>query len=93
MDNTEIECPECKGSGFVDPTKVYTIAAPCKKCQGTGKLDWVEKICGKKIPDWEVNLNKMREVGRPISEMLFDFQQEIMNDFNCSDLIKKINIT
>jgi len=33
----EVICPQCNGNGFF-----------CNKCLGTGKLDWVEQIVGKK---------------------------------------------
>ncbi len=33
----EVICPVCEGKGFF-----------CDKCLGTGKLDWVEQIVGKK---------------------------------------------
>jgi len=56
--DSESDCPRCKGKGryteyFYDivgfsgcvswKEKVF-----CKKCNGTGKLDWVEKVVGKK---------------------------------------------
>ena len=58
----EVVCPECKGIGNfgyeVDVQEVnmkgitYKIPGPktnkiCYKCQGTGKLDWVEAVVGK----------------------------------------------
>lgn len=42
-------CPVCEGEGF------FTVGW-CTKCQGKGKLDWVEKIVGVK-PLIEIDLS------------------------------------
>jgi len=60
----DIECPECKGLGDLGYTQEvceiktsrgHIIKVPgkkmlhiCNKCQGTGKLDWIEAVVGKK---------------------------------------------
>ncbi len=48
----EIECDNCEGRGqFFYPAKSITGSShysKCSKCKGTGKLDWVENIVGKK---------------------------------------------
>jgi len=36
------KCDACNGTGM--------IKSMCSKCQGTGKLDWVEKVVGKLAP-------------------------------------------
>ncbi len=48
----EVICSNCNGSGnrakwdqIPDYYKCYLV---CDKCQGVGKLDWVEAIVGKK---------------------------------------------
>jgi len=42
----EVICPECNGTGGEGSWW-------CMHCHGTGKLDWVESIVGKKIiPIW-----------------------------------------
>lgn len=52
----EVLCSECGGSGrgkSVEKIKVGTLWIPgigscCKKCKGTGKLDWIENAVGKR---------------------------------------------
>jgi len=42
----EIVCNECEGTGFDNKYKWNRRA--CFKCFGTGKVDWIENITGKK---------------------------------------------
>jgi len=42
----EVLCDVCNGNGYVPHDLFGKIF--CKKCQGCGKLDWVERIVGKK---------------------------------------------
>jgi len=43
LEEGEMICDKCEGSGT---SWIYTT--PCSKCQGQGKVDWVENIVGKK---------------------------------------------
>ena len=47
----EIICPECKGTGRESESTIsaagYEMTFECKKCQGDGKFDWVERVMGK----------------------------------------------
>ena len=49
LEEGEMICDKCEGKGCIsskiDPT---TMASSCQKCQGTGKVDWIENIVGKK---------------------------------------------
>jgi DnaJ-class molecular chaperone len=59
-------CDECNGSGSRDSSKDPVISLfgkilppdiKCKKCKGTGNVNWVENIFGKtsledKVRDW-----------------------------------------
>jgi len=49
LNSGEELCPECHGGkiGFCFEAGYYT-SQECPLCLGTGKLDWVEKIVGKK---------------------------------------------
>jgi len=38
----ELICDQCKGNG---DSITYN---PCSKCLGSGKLDWIENVVGKK---------------------------------------------
>ena len=39
-------CPECCGKGEkINPMMIWR----CEKCGGTGKIDWLEKMFGKKL--------------------------------------------
>ena len=42
----EIICPKCEANHIVGKGKL-TIWG-CEKCKGTGKLDWIEAVVGKK---------------------------------------------
>ncbi len=51
----EVKCDKCKGKGKIpakDHPRVYISTEgslfECPKCFGTGKLDWVENIVGKR---------------------------------------------
>jgi len=50
----EVLCDECGGRGWKHGEMVeYStmqpgVTASCKKCRGTGKLDWIERIVGKR---------------------------------------------
>ena len=51
----DVICNKCNGSGddsryeeFLDKDKYYY---KCPKCQGEGKLDWIENVVGKKTPN------------------------------------------
>ena len=44
-------CPKCKGKGRVNVpsvVKFYNVTLCCDKCLGDGKIDWLEKVTGKK---------------------------------------------
>lgn len=52
----EVKCKNCNGYGSLNPylkkksSKSYSlIGIKCPKCLGTGKLDWIENVVGKKI--------------------------------------------
>jgi len=54
----EIKCEECKGTGYdLEIQKreyiieYYKKHCKCSKCQGEGKLDWIENVVGKKTPN------------------------------------------
>ena len=46
-------CPKCKGKGLVRIKNATSIGAKfslkCDKCLGDGKIDWIEKVTGKKV--------------------------------------------
>jgi len=45
LDETDILCPKCNGE--------LPSLSSCTKCYGAGKLDWIERIVGKLLPeDW-----------------------------------------
>ena len=47
---SEFECPDCHGTGenITNIAIQSTIISTCRTCEGTGKLDWIEAIVGKK---------------------------------------------
>ena len=47
----EVVCPECHGTGNRakwDQIPDYKCYLKCDKCDGTGKMDWIEAVVGKK---------------------------------------------
>ena len=47
----EIICSKCEGVGYTDKIKsnnAIIFKNKCSKCLGTGKLDWIENVVGKK---------------------------------------------
>ena len=47
----EERCPRCGGTG-IEIKEVYhtKLDFGCIKCNGTGKIDWLEKMFGKRTP-------------------------------------------
>lgn len=41
----ESECPICKGDGELDYGWWAPIIKNCGNCKGTGKVDWIRRIC------------------------------------------------
>lgn len=55
LKQSEVICDKCKGTGYdlkipqVENNETYyQNHYPCDKCQGDGKLDWIEAVVGKK---------------------------------------------
>lgn len=49
----EVKCEKCKGTGYNlkapdNNIPRYQKLPPCPKCHGSGKLDWIENVVGKK---------------------------------------------
>jgi len=48
-----IECPKCKGSGDApvvpNPRAWERMFNPCGKCNGKGKISWVDLATGRRI--------------------------------------------
>lgn len=55
----EVKCNECNGSGEIvidEDLSCYTFYI-CSKCNGDGKLDWLENIVGKKVKNKPKDFN------------------------------------
>ncbi len=61
----EVVCDQCKGTGYPNNNEIdynnkfyYNHLDVCDKCNGSGKLDWIENIVGKKSRtfngDWTI---------------------------------------
>ena len=48
LEEYEEICPRCQGQGLISNILSSAHGLPCLKCRGTGKLDWLENIFGKK---------------------------------------------
>jgi len=46
----EVKCDQCEGTGFPDNNTNDDMINifHCEKCDGYGKLDWIEAVLGKK---------------------------------------------
>jgi RecJ-like exonuclease len=58
VESHEFICPECKGKGKLEEWSVgkFTVEPECGTCYGAGKLDWIEKIMGKKPDEYHTTL-------------------------------------
>ena len=54
----EVICDNCHG----DTPQYGDSITVCKKCWGSGKLDWIDVCVGKKIPDELFILPKIRKM-------------------------------
>lgn len=86
LEEGEIICDKCNGRG-VNPIKnKFEFPIPCNKCQGLGKLDWIENIVGKKSTTFGTTSNSTYS---SISNT-FNLQNSIMNDVS-SAIAKQID--
>ncbi len=46
LEEGEVICPKCNGSGSEPKIHDRIVAGKCSKCFGKGKLDWIENIVG-----------------------------------------------
>jgi DnaJ-class molecular chaperone len=54
-----INCPMCKGTGLLRPKVEAQNCTGCEgcvcpRCQGTGKIIWIEEVFQKEIPEDEI---------------------------------------
>jgi len=54
LNEGEVICPKCNGSGLCDNNYIPDVPVfgvyTCFKCNGKGKLDWIENIKGPNNP-------------------------------------------
>lgn len=50
LEEGEVLCDMCKGYGYINNEQWGRMV--CRKCQGEAKLDWIERIVGKKEPEF-----------------------------------------
>jgi len=91
----EILCPDCKGKRYsletdtLDNTHSITRNQKCLKCNGEGKLDWVENLIGKDntktitglctIDNKETNKFLEKIYGNMSKKIAEDIDNEIIN--------------
>ena len=88
LEEYEENCPDCEGSGWLN--KLHGIE--CEKCLGTGKLDWLEKIRGKRSINREKFIIKNNTNKNIIINDLQEFEiksksyYNLLNIFDISEL-------
>jgi hypothetical protein len=58
--NKKVICDNCKGQKYFRKFSILEEYEPCPKCLGSGELDWLEKLFGKKSEErtlYSVHLN------------------------------------
>ena len=83
LEEWEMLCNECNGSGDDPSSKTFTTV--CPKCRGTGKVDWLENILGKKRilratfshDDMVDSMSYMRIPSETLDEMAKQIAEEI----------------
>lgn len=76
---SEFECPDCHGTGD-NITKIIpesTIISTCRTCDGTGKLDWIEAIVGKKSKYKTILENLKNDVANKIDQELINLYKQV----------------
>lgn len=79
----ELVCDKCEGKGgnaYNHPSDDLTKPewVRCQKCQGTGKVDWIENIVGKKPPEMFGSSSTSGSSGGTFAKM----QSDVDNAFN-----------
>lgn len=77
----EYICPDCGGTGINNQSKVHkSMASSCFTCWGSGKLDWIEMIRGKKAPFKTLSANWTLEVDQDMTALFdVDVEKEIVD--------------
>ena len=63
LEEGEIICPVCKGTGQLDNNEVMKVWNFCTHCMGAKKLTWTEVICGAK--------NSLAKFSMPLMRTMF----------------------
>lgn len=53
LEEGEVICPRCNGTGYDPNQGTYWPKQYCKKCRGNKKIDWIENIVGVKEKERE----------------------------------------
>lgn len=87
LESGYVVCDKCGGSGYVPVNLVdeYQHQRSCSKCRGTGKLDWVENIIGKRssfhnAPTATFMMNTGTDIPQPHHKNLIDSIAKKMSD-------------
>lgn len=86
----EYICPDCGGTGINKNSKMPNkMASSCFTCWGSGKLDWIEMIMGKRPRKlkgrWTINVSKEIQSFRNSytkQELVDKFSEQIANDID-----------
>ena len=92
LEEGEIICSECEGRG-TKPSSINsaTMASICKKCQGDGKLDWIENIVGK-VPKLTGFFGSSSTSGHGISQKDLDFMSKQLADKIDNEILETMRI-
>lgn len=88
----EVICSPCKGTGVIITTEkrgngFYQVKTFCEKCNGDGKLDWIENITGKRTPlekreiptlrQWYFSSSFEEEDDKPVKKSYENIKQDM----------------
>lgn len=93
----EVICDQCKGTGHPNNNKIdynsrfyFVPPTVCDKCNGVGKLDWIENIVGKQprmlSANWSVDFSTAEQLYGPKSadmeEVINQMSKKIADDID-----------
>jgi len=86
-----VSCSRCNGVGNIEYKAGgnLSVSRECTKCKGTGTLDWIENIVGKKTPDLVWDSPTLTHDILDAQKYIEMYKQEYQMSFNYNNVIKR----